>query len=270
MEELPDFDISVAHPARVYNYWLGGKDHFAVDRETGDRAIEASPGVLPSVRANRAFLGKAVRYLAAEAGIRQFLDLGTGLPSANNTHEVAQSVEPSCRVVYVDNDPIVLTHARALLTSATGATQYVDSDVRDPGKILEVAARTLDFSQPIAVMLLMILQYVPDADEPDGIVARLMDAVPSGSYLASSDSAKDTDPEDVAVIEHLNKGLGPTQLTLRTREQISERFGGLELVDPGLVPLNRWRPDPGAADLGFDVVAYGGIGRKPGHRPVRQ
>src|SRR6201992_870529 len=184
--DLPDIDTSVPHVARVYDYWLGGKDHFAADRETGEEAIRAYPGITSSRRANRAFLSRSVRYLTEEAGIRQFLDVGTGLPSASNTHEVAQAAAPESRFVYVDNDPMVLIHARALLTSdPRGATGYLDADARDTGKILTAAAELLDFSQPVAVMLIAILQLVTDDDDPYQLVARLMAAGPSGGFLAT-------------------------------------------------------------------------------------
>src|SRR5580700_5135422 len=180
--DRPALDTSVAHSARVHDYWLGGKDNFAADREAGDAVMEAYPGIVMSVRENRAFLARAVRFLTAEAGIRQFLDIGTGVPASGNTHEVAQSAAPQCRVVYVDYDPVVLTHARALLTSAPeGATDYIDADLRDPSKIIQEAARTLDFSQPVAVMLIAIMHLIVDADDPYGIVGRLMAAVPAGS-----------------------------------------------------------------------------------------
>jgi hypothetical protein len=180
-------DITVAHPARVYDYWLGGKDNFAPDRVAGDRVLAVTPGLRYRVRANRAFLGRTVRYLAAEAGVRQFLDLGTGIPSADNTHEVAQRVAPQARVVYVDNDPIVLRHAQALLRSAPGGvTTYIEADLRDPQPILRQAAATLDFSQPVAVMLLGVLHLVSDAEDPWRIVTELMAAVSPGSYLVIS------------------------------------------------------------------------------------
>ena len=184
--EHPTYDTSVAHVARVYDYyWLGGKDSYAADREAGDQAIQAYPDLVYSVRANRAFLARTVRYLAREEGIRQFLDIGTGIPTASNTHEVAQSVAPDCRVVYVDNDPVVLSHARALLTGRPeGATDYIDADLRDTQKILAQAARTLDFSRPVAVMLIAIMHAIGDDEDPYAIVATLMDAVPPGSYLA--------------------------------------------------------------------------------------
>src|SRR5580698_3787432 len=185
----PEINTNVAHSARVYNYWLGGKDNFAADRTLGDAIIKAVPSTVFGARANRAFLGRAVRYLAAEAGIRQFLDIGTGIPTADNTHEVAQAAAPDSRVLYVDNDPIVLAHARALLTSATGTTAYLDADVREPAEILAGAAATLDFGQPVAIMLIAIMHCVPDEDDPYTIVRRLIEAVPSGSYLVLSQPA---------------------------------------------------------------------------------
>jgi hypothetical protein len=262
-EQQFPFDVTVAHPARVYNYWLGGKDNFAADREAGDRALAAGAKILPGVRANRAFLRRAVRYLAAEAGIRQFLDVGTGLPSAGNTHQVAHEVAPECRVVYVDNDPIVLAHARALLTGVNGTTVYIDSDARDTGRILRQAAHALDLSQPVAVMFLMILQYVSDADDPWRIVREIMDAMPSGSYLVHSDTALDVtaDVNVVAAADRLNEKM-PTNQHLRTTQQLAEFYDGLEMVEPGLVQLPRWRPD-GADQAGLVLSAYCGVARKP-------
>src|SRR3984885_1083209 len=196
---MPDFDTSVPHIARVYDYWLGGKDNFAADRELGERTLAAYPNLVFSVRANRAFLARAVRFLTTEMGIRQFLDIGTGIPSANNTHEVAQSVAPECRIVYVDNDPVVLTHARALLTSAPeGATDYIDADLRNADQILAKAAETLDFSQPVAVMLMAILQHLGAEHDPYAVVAQLMAALPAGSYLALSHPAKDIHAAEMA------------------------------------------------------------------------
>jgi hypothetical protein len=213
------------------------------------------------VRANRAFLGRAVRYLAGEAGVRQFLDIGTGLPTADNTHEVAQQVAPQCRVVYVDNDPVVLAHARALLTSTPeGVTAYVDADLRDTGKVLRGAAATLDFSKPVAVLLLMILQYIPDPDDPWGIVARLLDAVPPGSYLVVSDTAADIDTEAVAEsARRYNQRLGSLRQTRRTRTEFARFFEGLDLVEPGVVPLPGWRAQ---ASPGQNIPAYAAVGRK--------
>jgi len=260
--------VSVAHPARVYNYLLGGKDNFAADREAAEQMLAGGAKILVGVRANRAFLGRAVRYLVAEAGIRQFLDIGTGLPTENNTHEVAQAIAPECRVVYTDNDPLVLAHARALLTSTPeGACQYIQADLRDPGKILGEAASTLDFSQPVAVMILMTLQYVPDEDSPHQIVATLLDALPSGSYLAVSDVARDlaADANVEASADRLNKRLGPVRQTIRSPEEIANFFAGLEMTEPGLVQLPQWRPDLGYTGPveGVTLSAYCGIGRKP-------
>ena len=263
-DAAPAIDTSVAHPARVYDYWLGGKDNYPADRAAGAAAAEANPAILIGVRANRSFLRRAVQFLAADAGIRQFLDVGTGLPSANNTHEVAQAIAPESRIVYVDNDPIVLAHARALLTSAPeGATAYIDSDARDPEKILRAAAQTLDFSKPIAVMTLMIMQYIPGSDDPHGIVARLLSGLAPGSCLVESDTAKDIDAETVAnATGRLNQRMG-AQLTPRTKAQIAGYFSGLDMVEPGLVPLNRWRPGPDDPVLERDLPTYCGIGRKP-------
>src|SRR6202042_2344121 len=185
-----------AHPARVSDYWLGGKDNYEADRVAAREVIAAMPNILPTAQANRAFLRRAVRYLVAEAGIRQFLDIGTGLPTAQNTHQVAQQVAPESKIVYVDNDPIVLAHARALLASdPAGACDYIDADLRDTGTVLRRAAETLDFGKPVAVMVLCTMQYVPDADDPHAIIARLTDAVPSGSFLTMSDTTRDIDTQ---------------------------------------------------------------------------
>jgi hypothetical protein len=257
----PSFDTTVAHPARVYDYWLGGKDNYQADRDAAEQVVAIMPSILPGVRANRAFLRRAVEYLAGEAGIRQFLDVGTGLPTAQNTHEVAQSIAPESRIVYVDNDPIVLAHARALLTSTPeGATAYLEADARDTATILEGAARILDFSRPVAVMVLCVLQYVPDSGEPHQIISRLMDAVPRGSYLALSDGTGDIDSERGAeATAAYNARLGQNRITPRTRAQITAYFDGLDLVDPGLVPLHQWRASVSSAQ---PVPAYAGLGRK--------
>jgi O-methyltransferase involved in polyketide biosynthesis len=259
--EPPSYDTGIAHPARIYDYLLGGKENYAADRAAADALIESGPDALPGVRANRAFLSRAVRYLAGEAGIRQFLDIGTGLPTADNTHEVAQRVAPECRVVYVDNDPIVLAHGRALLDSTPeGATAYIEADARNTDLILREAAATLDFSQPVAVMALMVLHYVPDADDPAHVVSRLMDAVPPGSYLAVSTTTTDINPDRVtSVASQLNKQMGPTQITPRTRDQIARCFHGTDLVEPGLVHLPQWRA---TADPGFVMACLAGVGRK--------
>jgi hypothetical protein len=248
--------------ARVYDYWLGGKDNFAADREAAKQAIAANPGILTDVRANRAFLAHAVRYLAGECGIRQFLDIGTGIPTANNTHGVAQSVSPDCRVVYVDNDPVVLSHARALLTSdPAGATDYVDADLRDTREILDSAARTLDFSRPVAVTLLAILHLIPDSDDPRGIVATLMAAVPPGSYLVISHPAGDIRTAAVAeMARRVNARLGPTRGTMRDQAEVTRLFDGLELLDPGVVQPQLWRPAGAVPEA--EVAVWSGVARK--------
>ncbi len=258
-------DTSVAHPARVYDYWLGGQNNYPADRAAGAAAAEANPNILIGVRANRSFLRRAVRYLAAGPGIRQFLDIGAGLPSANGTREVAQAVAPQARIVYVDHDPIVAAHARTLLAGTPeGTTAFIDADARDPEKILRAAAGTLDFSEPIAVMTLMIMQYIPDSDHPHAIVARLLEAVPSGSYLVASDTARDIDAQTVATATgRLNQRMAAAQLTPRPKAEIAAFFEGLEMVPPGLVPLNRWRPGPDDPVLEHDLPTYCGVGRKP-------
>jgi hypothetical protein len=261
--EPPKFDTSVAHPARVYDYWLGGKDNFAADREAAERVLAVTPGLRFRVQANRAFLARAVRYLVAEAGIRQFLDIGTGIPTANNTHEVAQATVPECRIVYVDNDPIVLAHARALLTSSPqGATAYVDADLRDTGAVLEAAAETLDFSQPIAVMLLGILHLISDAEDPYAIVARLLAAVPPGSYLAISHPAIDINAGQAEAQKRYNERVSTAQ-TLRTHAEVCRFFEGLSLVPPGVVYVHTWRPDPGDDAPENVASAHGGVARRP-------
>jgi SAM-dependent methyltransferase len=263
-ENLPparEIDTTVPHIARIYNYWLGGKDNFAVDREAAEKVMQATPAILPGVRANRAFLGRAVRYLAAEAGIRQFLDIGTGIPSANNTHEVAQATAPGSRVVYVDNDPIVLAHARALLTSVTGTTAYLDADARDPATILAGAA-TLDFSQPVAVMLIAIMHCVPDEDDPYAIVGQLMRAVPPGSYLVLSQPAKDMLPEKAAQAEAALSRAMRQKVQYRTHAEVSRFFDGLELIEPGVVHLPEWRPDEPVDPDGPVTGMWGGAARK--------
>jgi len=256
-------DTSVPHIARVYDYWLGGKDNFAVDREAAEQVIEAYPGILRDVRAQRAFLTNAVSYLAGVAGIRQFLDIGTGIPTANNTHEVAQDVAPGSRVVYVDNDPMVLAHARALLVGVTAPTAYVDSDLRDTGKVLAEAARLLDFTKPVAVMLISVLHLIPDADDPHAIVTRLMEAVPSGSWLALSHPARDVHPQQVTEAASRFNQLAPAKATLRTRAEILRLFDGLELLEPGLVQVHQWRPGLAAPGHDQEAAGYCGLARKP-------
>jgi len=233
-----------AHAARVYDYWLGGKDNYAVDRETGDAVVAAYPGLTASVRTNRAFHDRAVHYLAAEAGIRQFLDIGSGLPSADrNTHELEQAIAPGCRVVYVDNDPVVVAHARAMLASGPqGAIACIDADLRDPDGIVARAAQTLDFSQPIAILLLAVLHLVADDDAPHEIVARLIAAASPGSCLAVSHAASDLDSEQHAEAAKRFSKLTGEPVTLRPRDEVQRFFHGLNMVAPGLVCAPEWRP----------------------------
>ena len=264
MAELPpEIDTSRPHSARMYDYFIGGKNHFAADRKTAREVLRHSPYVHIAARENRAFLGRAVRYLAAEAGITQFLDIGTGIPASNNTHEVAQSVAPGCRVVYVDYDPVVLLHAQALLTSSPqGAVDYIDADLRDPQAILAAAAKTLDFSRPVAVMLIAIMHLIVDADDPYRLVSELMAAVPPGSYLALSQVASDIEAEQMAeAAKRYNRMARETQRH-RSHAEVERFFDGLELQEPGVVAVQQWRP-------GSDLEArarsamWGGVARKP-------
>jgi SAM-dependent methyltransferase len=256
------FDTNEAHIARVYDYWLGGKDNFAADRAAGDAVIQAYPGVTATVRANRAVLARMVRYLAGEAGIVQFLDIGTGIPAANNTHEVAQSITPDARVVYVDNDPIVLAHARALLTSGpVGVTSYLDADLRDPGPIVDQAANTLDFSRPVAVMLMGVMHLIGDEDDPAGILATLKQAVPPGSYLALSHPAADIDADAMANAQQRQNQTQVEQVKFRRHAEVARFFEGLEMVEPGLVRGPEWHPDtPGETPA--QAALWAGLGRK--------
>jgi hypothetical protein len=255
-------DTSTANPARVYDYWLGGKDNFAADRKAAHDAIAANPGILVEVRANRGFLGRAVRLLTAEAGIRQFLDIGAGLPSGDNTHEVAQRIAPDSRVVYVDNDSMVAAHARALLTSDTGGeTCCLDADLRDVAALLDQTQQKLDFSQPIAVMLLMLLHMIPDSARPYELVGRVMAAVPSGSYLVLSHPASDIRAQSMAEMAELLTQTGPP-MTARSHAEVSRFFDGLDLVEPGVVALPSWRPD--SADVPAEyATGWCGVARKP-------
>ncbi|MEV4636526.1 SAM-dependent methyltransferase [Actinoplanes sp. NPDC049548] len=246
------------HSARIWNYLLGGKDNFAADRNAADAVIAQLPEIRDFARAGRGFLTRAIRFLATEAGIRQFLDLGTGLPTADNTHELAQRIAPDSRIVYVDNDPLVLVHARALLTSdPLGATNYIDADVREPKKILQAAAATLDFSRPVAVMMIGILGHIPDSDDPAQVVRTIVDALPPGSYLAINDSI--TTPENASAVETA-KNEGATY-HLRTVDQITAFFDGLDLVEPGVVSTPLWRPEPGTEPS--EIAVYCGVARKP-------
>jgi hypothetical protein len=256
-------DTSVAHPARRYDYWLGGRDNFAADRESGDAIAAAFPAIRTAVLENRRFLHRAVSFLAATAGVRQFLDIGTGIPTSPNVHEIAQSAAAAARVVYVDNDPVVLAHAPALLTgSAEGATAYVDADLRQPDRILDDAdlRATLDLSMPVALMLVATMHFIPDQDDPYGIVGTLLDALPRGSYLVMSHATGDhLAPELVAEITAGRHGSG----RLRTRAEFTRFFAGLELVEPGIVSVARWRaenePQPRPTDA--DTSVYAGVAR---------
>jgi hypothetical protein len=261
----PEINTGAAHPARIYDYLLGGKDNFAADRAAADAVAEAMPEARFMTRANRAFLGRAVRYLAMEAGIRQFLDIGTGIPTAGNTHEVAQTVAPESRVVYVDNDPIVLAHARALMTSdPAGATAFIQADLQDPHKILADPAlrRTLDPGKPVALMLIAILMYIRDDENPWGLVSALVDALPSGSYLTISHPTADFSPEEVAGAVAATEKSG-ISFTARTKADVAAFFGGLDLVEPGVVPVLAWHPDGAAPADPYAAYYYGAMGRKP-------
>lgn len=259
----PDIDTSVPHIARVYNYWLGGKDNFAADREAGEKVVAVFPDVLVSVREQRAFLGRAVHYLVSDAGIRQFLDVGTGLPAADNTHEVAQRAAPESRVVYVDNDPIVLAHARALLVgSPEGATAYIDADLRDTDAIVRGAARLLDFSKPVAVMLLGVLHCIPDEQDPAAVVARLMTAVAPGSYLVIAHPAIDIATRQMGESVRGYNEQASVPLSPRTHAEVCQFFDGLELIEPGVVQLHRWHARADAPGTDRELANYGGVGRK--------
>jgi SAM-dependent methyltransferase len=266
---LDRIDTSVAHPARRYNYWLGGKDNFQADRDSGDAIAAAFPTVPMAALENRRFLRRAVSFLTREAGIRQFLDIGTGIPTADTTHEVAQRIDPSCRVVYVDNDPIVLAHARALLTSTPqGATVYLDADVRDPATILSHPdlRRTLDMSEPVALMLVAVLHFVTDDEDPHGIVRTLVDALPSGSYLTVSHVTMDHMRPENAAYARTSQSHGPHGvLAFRSGERIARFFDGLELVPPGLESVVTWRAadEPGPRPSIEDAQIYCGVARKP-------
>jgi len=262
----PDLDPTRPHPARRYNYWLGGKDNFQADRAAGDAIAGVFPHIRTAARENRAFMQRAVRHLAREAGIRQFLDIGTGLPTADNVHDVAQGIAPESRIVYVDNDPLVLSHARALLTSSDeGATAYIDADVREPEKILaDPAVRsTLDWSRPIALQLVAIMHFVEDHEDPYGIVHRLVSALPAGSYLVLSHATFDPlDPETIAAMNAINEGIKP-RFSPRTLAEVTMFFKDLELLDPGIVSVSDWRPEPGPRPTAAEATGYGAVARIP-------
>ncbi|MFC8519756.1 SAM-dependent methyltransferase [Streptomyces sp. NPDC057257] len=253
---------NVPHSARIWNYWLGGKDCYEIDRQVGDQIVAANPHIIDIARAQRGFLVRAVEHLVRDIGIRQFLDVGTGLPTANNTHEVAQRAAAESRIVYVDHDPIVLAHAEALLTSTPeGRTDYIDADLRDPDGILEQAAKTLDFTQPVALILLGIVAHVTD-DTAYTIVERLVDALPSGSYLVFCDSTDAIHPEQQrAMVEQWNSASDNPRVN-RSPEQLARFFDGVQLLEPGLVSVSRWRPEGTGAGLPAEVDSFGGVALK--------
>jgi len=261
-ESAARIDTSKPHSARFWNYFVGGKDHYEVDQQIGDEIKEIFPGLVDVAVTSRHFLGRAVRHLAGAQGIRQFLDIGTGLPTADNTHEVAQRVAPDARIVYVDNDPVVLAHANALLTSTReGKTAYLDADLYEPEAVLEAAARTLDLSRPTALMILNTLGHVADHDQARDLVRRLMAGLPSGSYLVISDSTS-TSPGMIAASEAYNAS-GAVPYHVRPVAEIAGFFEGLDLVEPGVVQVTEWRPDSGDTTGRVAVDAYCGMGRKP-------
>jgi O-methyltransferase involved in polyketide biosynthesis len=261
---MEEFDTGVPHSARIWDYWLGGKDHYPVDRDAGELVKRLLPDIAFSARQDRAFLGRAVRYFAADEGIRQFLDLGTGLPTADNTHEVAQRVAPDSRVVYVDNDPLVLAHARALLTSRTpeGVTDYISADIRDTGAVLEAAARTLDFDRPVALMLLGVLNHIMDDGEALDIVHRLLDEVPSGSFLAISHTTAEVDGEAMHAATRQVTASGGTPILARSAAELEAFFDRVELLEPGVVSCSRWRPEPNPFAEPPLVAHFCGVGVK--------
>jgi len=261
--DRPLIDSGVPHSARIWNYWLGGKDCYEIDRLVGDQIAGANPAILDIAVAQRAFLVRAVEYLVGEAGIRQFLDVGTGLPTGNNTHEVAQRIVPEARIVYVDHDPVVLVHAEALLTSTPeGVTDYIDADLRDPGAILEQATKTLDFTQPVALILLGITAHVTD-DTVYDLVGRLVDALPPGSHLVLCDDTEVLDPRGMhEMIEQWNEASDNPRVN-RSPEELARFFDGLELLEPGLVSVSRWRPDGSGEEAPAEVDDFGGVARKP-------
>ena len=256
-------DTTVPHSARIWNYWLGGKDNFAVDRAAGDAWLATFPGMSDVARASRGFLIRSIRYLAGEAGIRQFLDIGTGLPTADNTHQVAQRIAPEARVVYVDNDPMVLAHARALLTSTReGATAYIHADLGETDKIMAEADKTLDFAKPIGLILSGVMGHVTDTAKARSIVRNLMGYLPSGSYLSLNDGTSVVGGDQLEQATQDYNETGAIPYVQRTPEEIASFFDGLELVEPGVVSCPRWRPEDPAGDPPAEVDAFGGVGRK--------
>ncbi|MFD0902874.1 SAM-dependent methyltransferase [Actinomadura sediminis] len=262
-DETSPINSEIPQTARIWNYWLGGKDNFEVDRQVGEEILKVIPNMALMARATRQFLQRAVHHLAADLGVRQFLDIGTGLPTADNTHQVAQRAVPDARVVYVDNDPLVLTHARALLTGTPeGATAYLPADLREPEKIITGAAETLDFDEPVALLLMGILGHMTDYDEGRSIVRRLVDALPSGSYLALYDATNVVDPATAEAIQIWNRSAEPPYI-LRTPEQLAGFFEGLELLPPGLVSCPLWHPPSTDIGTAEEIDEFCGVARKP-------
>jgi hypothetical protein len=260
---VPRIDANVANTARAWNYMVGGKDNFEADREAARQLIKVAPVISVAALASRAYLRRAVAYLVGEAGIRQFLDIGTGLPTAGNTHEIAQSLEPKCRVVYVDNDPVVISHVRTLVAPfPEGITSYIDADAREPDTILAQAGQTLDFAQPVAVMMVDLLNFIDDDDAAASIVTEMMAAVPSGSYLVLMHPASDLDPALLAAERRWNQ-LAPQRVRLRSREQVAAFLAGLDLVEPGLVTIAQWRPVPGDPVPAQTIPFYAAVASKP-------
>ncbi|MFE7274368.1 SAM-dependent methyltransferase [Streptomyces sp. NPDC057623] len=259
---MTEIDTSVPHSARIWNYWLGGKDNYPVDEAAGDAYTAVFPGIVTIARSSRAFLGRSIRYLVTEAGVRQFLDVGTGLPTVDNTHEVAQRLAPESKIVYVDNDPLVLAHARALLTSTPeGVTAYEDLSLYEPEKILQAASRTLDLSRPTALILSGILGHVADYEQARGIVRGLLAGLPSGSYLSLNEGSRGTDPAYEQAQDAYNE-TGAVPYFLRPVDQIAAYFEGLDLVEPGLVSVPLWHPEPGGEEP-LPIGQHGALGRKP-------
>ncbi|MFD8379065.1 SAM-dependent methyltransferase [Streptomyces sp. NPDC059679] len=259
-----DVRTDVPHSARMYDYYLGGKDNYEVDRAAAEKVVKVFPNIRTAARANREFLGRAVRYLSAEQGVQQFLDIGTGIPASGNTHEIAQEVTPCARIVYVDNDPIVLAHAAALLISnKAGATAYIDADLRDPGSILAdpELTRVLDLRQPVGLLLVAILHFIQDGDDPWTIVSTLLDALPVGSYLVVTHATGDFAPGEWAKIQSEYRSSG-ISAQVRSHVEVSRFFTGLEMVSPGLQVVSRWRPNTVPSDPDFAVSCYGAVARK--------
>ncbi|GAB3444150.1 SAM-dependent methyltransferase [Streptomonospora sediminis] len=260
----PGIDTTVPHNARIWNYWLGGKDNYAVDREMGDQIRSFFPEIVDNAVADREFLVRTVTHLVRDRGVRQFLDVGTGLPTRNNTHEVAQAQAPEARVVYVDNDPLVLAHARALLVGTEqGVTDYIDADLRDPEAILEAAGRSLDLSEPVALMLLGVVNFVADDTEVRSVLDRLLDALAPGSFLVISHPTDDIDHDRAHQVARAWNERGTPKLTIRSAAAIEALFDGLELLEPGVVSCSLWRPGQGRSTRTDPVAEYGGVARKP-------